>query len=369
MAEKRDYYEVLGISKTATKQEIKKAYRQLAKQYHPDRNKEAGAEEKFKEVQEAYDILADDQKRAAYDQYGFAGTQGFSGGSDFGGMGDFTNFGEAFGGGDFGGLGDLLEGFFGGGLGGFGASQQRRGPSTGTDLQINLNLSFTEAVFGVEKDINYDRYMVCNVCDGSGAKNGKKKTCPDCNGKGQVTKMQRTILGTMQVVTTCPTCHGAGEVIEEKCLNCNGQGVIKQRDTLKIKIPAGIPDGVNLRFNSKGNAGALGGGYGDLYVNIEVTPHIDLERRGNDIYSDKHIDVETAVLGGEVTIPSVHGALRMKVPAGTQSEKILKLKNQGGPRFQGNGNGDQYVRLIVDIPTKLSKDEKKLWEDLKRQRE
>ncbi|GAB4286569.1 MAG: molecular chaperone DnaJ [Candidatus Dojkabacteria bacterium] len=363
---KRDYYEVLGLSKGASKQEIKKAYRKLAKTYHPDRNKEAGAEAKFKEIQEAYEVLSDDQKRQAYDQYGFAGTQGFSAGgaSGFDGFEDFMQgFGNA------GGLGDLLGEFFGSGFSGFGSfggeRSRRRGFEQGDDLQVTVSLSFQEAVFGVEKQINYRRYIECETCSGTGAKNGKIKNCSTCDGRGQVVQVQRTILGTMQVASPCPTCRGTGEEIAEKCNICGGSGVTETADSLNIKIPAGIPDGVNMRFRGKGNAGRNKGGYGDLYVTIEVESDPILERRGNDIYMDKHIDIFTAVLGGEVEVPTVHGKVIMKVPEGTQSEKILRLKGKGGPKFKGEGNGDQYVRIIVDIPTNLSKSEKEMWQKLR----
>lgn len=359
---KRDYYEVLGVGKSSTKQEIKKAYRKLAKQYHPDRNKEAGAEEKFKEVQEAYDILADDQKRSAYDQYGFAGTQGFGGGGA--GMGGFSgnmqDFMDQFGGagGSFGGLGDLLGGFFGG-------TTKRSGRSVGSDIEVTLTLKFEEAVFGTEKEFEYERFKECSTCNGTGAEGGKVKMCQTCNGNGQVAQVQRTILGSMQVVTTCPNCKGLGEVPENMCKTCGGTGKQREKDTMKIKIPAGIPDGVTLRFTDKGNAGEKGAGYGDLFVNIEVEAHSTFERRGNDIYMDLHIDVLTAVLGGEVTVPTVHGEVIMKVPEGTQSEKVLRLKGKGGPVFKEAKNGDQYVRLIVDIPERISKEERNAWEQLK----
>lgn len=360
MAEKRDYYDVLGVSKDADKSSIKKAYRKLAKKYHPDRNKEEGAEDKFKEVQEAYEVLSDDQKRSAYDQYGFAGTQGFDGVG--GGYTDFGNFQESFGGS----LGDLLGGFFGEGFGGFSQNPGSVGRSArpGSDIQTEINLTFKEAVFGEEKTIKYKRYMECEVCDGSGAEDGKTETCETCGGRGQVVQMQRTILGSMQVASTCPTCGGKGETIKNKCKTCGGNGVEQKSDEFNIKIPAGIPDGVNLKFTGKGNAGANKGGYGDLYVAINVETHPILERRGNDIYMDKKIDVTTAVLGGEIEVPTVHGNVLMKVPEGTQSEKILRLKEKGGPKFRQNGNGDQYVRLIVEIPSKLSKEEKILWEKL-----
>lgn len=364
MAEKRDYYEVLGVSKTASKKEIKKAYRQLAKQYHPDRNKEAGAEDKFKEVSEAFEVLSDEQKRQAYDQYGFAGTKGFDGVG--GGMygGNFEDFFNGMGG--SGDLGDLLGGLFGGSGFGGGRGQRRAGGRSGSDIQVEVKLKFEEAVFGVEKNIKFDRFDTCDKCSGTGAKDSKLKTCDSCNGRGQVVQVQRTILGAMQVASTCPTCHGHGEIPESNCEKCSGSGRVKKTEDFKFKVPQGIPDGVNIRFAGKGNAGEKGGGNGDLYVSIEVEEHPVLERRGDDIYMDRHIEVTTAVLGGEVEVPTVHGDVLMKVPSGTQSEKVLRLKGKGGPKFKSNDNGDQYVRLIVDIPSKLSKEEKAIWEDLQR---
>lgn len=356
---KRDYYEVLGISKSASKDEIKKAYRTLAKKYHPDRNKEAGAEEKFKEAQEAYDVISDEQKRKAYDQYGFAGTQAF-GGSGAGGFGGFES-------GDLGGFEDLLGNFFGGNFGGFGGGSQRgRRDNKGSDLEFAFQVEFMDAVFGSEKEVEYTRDVECDVCKGSGAKDGKKKTCHTCEGKGQVVQVQNTLLGRMQVVATCPTCNGSGQEISDKCDKCKGNGVVSQKEKLKLKIPAGIPDGVTLRFGAKGNAGRNNGTAGDLFVTFEVKSHKVLERKGDDIYMDKHIDVLTAVLGGEIEIPTVHGNVFMKIPEGTQSEKVFRLKEKGGPKFQRSGNGDQYVKVIVDIPTKLSNKEKQAWEQLKK---
>ncbi|MEP7103928.1 MAG: molecular chaperone DnaJ [Candidatus Dojkabacteria bacterium] len=359
---KRDYYEVLGVSKSASKDEIKKAYRKLAKEFHPDKNKAAGAEEKFKEAQEAYDILSDSQKKQAYDQYGFAGTQAFGGGgSNFGGFGqgDFD-----FGAGD---LGDLLGNFFGGGFDfGSGAARTSRGRNNrGADLELTLQVEFLDAIFGKELEIEYKKRTKCDKCDGTGSKDGKKKTCHTCGGKGQIRQMQNTFFGSMQVVTECPTCHGTGQEISEKCYKCGGSGVTSQNESFKMNIPAGIPDGVTLKFSGRGNAGENGATSGDLYITIEVKSHPVLERRGDDIYMDKEIDVVTAVLGGEIKVPTVHGDVIMKVPSGTQPEKILRLREKGGPKFRGNGNSDQYVKLLVKIPEKISKNEKELWEQLK----
>lgn len=354
---KRDYYEVLGVSKSASKDEIKKAYRNLAKQFHPDRNKEAGAEDKFKEVQEAYDVLSDQSKREAYDRYGFAGAQSFGGGGFAGGQ--YDNL-EGF---DFGNLGDLSDifgSFFGGGFSGGG-----RASGNGEDIQINLKLKFLEAIFGVEKDVTYQRQAACNTCSGTGSKDGKLKTCSTCNGRGKVAQVRQTMFGSMQTVSTCPTCNGTGQEVTEKCNDCGGDGRKKSTETIKLKIPAGIPDGVNLRFTQKGNAGKNSRPAGDLYVSVEVESDPRLERRGDDIYIEQPIDITTAVLGGEVAVPTVSGDVQIKVPAGSHSGQVLKLTGRGGPKFKGKGNADQYIRLEVEIPKKLSKQEQEVWEQLR----
>lgn len=361
---KRDYYEILGVSKSASKEEIKKSYRSLAKQYHPDRNRSSDAESKFKEVQEAYEVLSDDQKRKAYDQYGFAGTQAFGGQGGFGG--GFNGF-EGFQS-DLGGFEDLLGNFFGSSFGGFGFngnSQKETRDNKGEDLEFNLQVEFSEAIFGAEKIVKYKRNVKCDVCKGSGAKNGKTKKCTTCEGKGKVVQIQNTLLGRMQIVNTCPTCNGSGEMIEDKCPNCKGDGLISKQEEFKVKVPAGIPDSVTLRFREQGNYGRNGGRAGDLFVTIEVKAHKSLERRGDDIYLDKEIDIATAVLGGEVEVETVHGEVLMNVPAGTQSEQVLRLKGKGGPKFRGSGNGDQFVKVILKVPQKLTKDQRKLWEQLK----
>jgi molecular chaperone DnaJ len=363
---KRDYYEVLGVDKNVSKQELKKAYRNLAKQYHPDRNKEADAEAKFKEVQEAYDVLSDDQKKQAYDQFGHAGTQGFGGAGGFGGFngGGFGGFDA----GDFGNINDIFEQFFGGGFGGFsgaGRGQSNKGPQRGNDLEMTLTLDFMEAVFGLETEIKYTRQNSCTRCGGSGAKDPSKvKECDECHGSGTVIRTSNTFLGQIQTRATCPTCHGEGKIVREKCPACNGETTRDETEVFKIKVPAGVPDGVTIRYQGKGNAGKKGGTTGDLFLNIEVKPHDIFERRGNDIYMDHEISSVTATLGADVRVPTVHGDVTMKVPSGTQPEHVLKLKGRGGPKFRGDGNGDQYVRLKVKIPTKLSKEQKKIWEQL-----
>jgi molecular chaperone DnaJ len=360
---KRDYYEILEIDKQADKQAIKKAYRNLAKQYHPDRNKDAGAEEKFKEVQEAYEILADDQKRAAYDKYGFAGTQGFGGasGAGFGGFGGGFDFN--FGGGGF---GDIFEQFFGSDFGGMGQSRASR--NRGSDIEANLKLSFDEAVFGGEKVIKYQRFHVCDNCSGSGAEGGKTVTCPTCKGQGQVLRVQQTFFGQVQTAAVCPDCNGEGKKAVTECKQCRGEGRQKISDEFTMKIPPAIPDGITLRFKGRGDQGRKGAAPGDLYVNIEVAAHKQLERRGDDIYLEWEVDVALAVLGAEVTVPSVDGNITMQLPAGTQPEQVIKLAGKAGPKFkEPNQRGDQYVKIKVIIPRKLSRDQQKMWQQIKEQ--
>lgn len=369
---KRDYYEILGLSKTASQQEIKSAYRKLAKEFHPDRNKAADAEARFKEVQEAYDILSDEQKRQAYDQYGHAGTQGF--GANAGGFGGFEGFGGFGGGGngDFGNINDIFSQFFGADFGGFGfggggGGQRRNSPTRGNDLEMNVVLEFNDAVFGSEKTIKYRRKITCRDCKGTGADDPEKiSTCPDCKGSGYITRVSRTFIGSIQTQSVCPKCEGSGSVIKDKCRRCKGATTEEASEEFTIKIPQGIPSQVTLRYKERGNAGTKGGDYGDLYLNIEVKEHEVFERSGDDIYIDYEIDAVTATLGGKVEVPTVRGDEEVKIDEGTQPGHVLKLKGKGGPKFRGNGNGDEYVRLKIVIPEKLSKDERKIWEELRR---
>ncbi len=359
MEDEQDYYKTLGISKEASKQDIKKAYRKMAKKYHPDVNKSADAEDKFKKVQEAYEVLSDDQKRKAYDQFGHAGTSGFEGGG-FDGFPQDGGFSSAdFG--DFADIGSIFDSFFGGAFGG----DRTRESQAGSDLQTKVTLEFEEAVFGAEKVVKYERIRQCKKCNGSGAKDGTSiETCKECNGEGRVTRVQKSFIGTIQTTSACPACNGKGKTIKEKCDNCGGDGNIKEQEEIKLKIPKGTPDGLMLRFKGKGNAGPNGGGYGDLYVQIEVKPHNEFERQGADIYLDREIDVTTAVLGGEIKVPTLHGKVTVKVKSGTQPGSILKLSGKGAPKLRGSGNGNQYIRLKIQIPKKLSKNQKKLWKKL-----
>lgn len=358
---KRDYYEVLGVDRNASKEEIKKAYRKKAKEYHPDRNKAADAEEKFKEVQEAYEVLSDQQKRAAYDQYGHAGTSGFQGGFEgfegFSNMGDFSNF-------DFGGfsdIGSIFDTFFGGES----RRSSRRRQKKGRDIQINLEISFEEAIFGTEKKISYKRITFCESCKGTGAKSASSRVkCNYCNGTGSITRVSQTFLGSIQTRTICPSCHGEGEVIREKCEKCNGAKYVEKVEELNLKIPQGTPDGLVLRFREKGNAGENGGSFGDLYIQFDVKPHHIFERRGNDIYIEQDIDVVTAVLGGEVSVPTIQGDVTLKIKAGTQPGTILRLSGKGAPNIRGGKNGDQFIKINVVIPKSLSREEKKIWSEI-----
>lgn len=363
--EKRDYYEVLGVSKQASKQEIKKAYRKLVKEYHPDKNKSPDAEGKFKEVQEAYDILNDDQKRKAYDQFGHAGTEGF--GSQGGGTYNYS--------GNYEDLSDILNQFFGGfgdfgGFSGFGSPYRRSSRTTssrGSDIEVTLNIDFLEAVFGSEKNIRYTKNTSCKSCKGTGAKNGtSKKTCETCKGQGVISHIQNTFIGQIRTQSICPTCHGTRETIDEFCEECGGKGILKTSEDFKIKIPPGIPDGVILRFKDKGNSGKNGGVAGDLYINIEVTPHEIFERRGDDIYMEQEIDAITAILGDTIKVPTVQGEIDMKIPEGTQPNKVFKLSGRGGIRFKNGGNGDQYVKIIIKIPKNLNRKQKQKLEEFRK---
>ena len=351
---KKDYYETLGVSKGADEQEIKKAYRKMAMKYHPDRNKDsAEAEAKFKEVQEANEILSDPQKRAAYDQYGHSAFE--NGGQGFGGQaGGFEGFG-----GDF---GDIFGSIFGeGGFGGFGGGGRSRGPKVnqGSDLRYNVELTLEEAAFGVEKEIKYKRKGKCKTCSGSGAEPGHSlKTCPKCGGNGRISVQQRTILGVMQTVQECDECHGTGKVPEKACHTCHGTGTEKETVTRKVKIPSGVDNGQRLVIRDGGDAGDKDGIYGDLYLFISVKKHEIFERSGHDIYCDIPVSVTTAILGGEVEVPTLEGKTKIKISEGTQSGKVLRLKDKGIK--YASHRGSEILTIKVETPTNLSSKQKEL---------
>lgn len=347
---KRDYYEVLGIEKNASETEIKKAYRKLARQYHPDVNPgDKQAEDKFKEIGEAYEVLNDPEKRKRYDQFGHAGTDP----NGFGGYGG--GFGNA---GDFGGFGDIFDMFFGGS-----AQQQTRGPQRGSDLRLDLELTFKEAAFGVEKDINLPRYETCETCHGSGAKPGTSPTkCSRCNGTGQVRTTQKTVFGHFQTVTTCPECGGVGQKITNPCPDCRGSGRVRRTKKLHIKVPAGVDSGSRIRLAGEGEPGEKGAPNGDLYVYIEVKPHEIFERSGEDIYMEMPITFVQAALGATIKVPSLEGKVELKIPAGTQTNTVFRMRGLGIPRLRGSGRGDQHVKAIVVTPTKLTEEQQKVLE-------
>jgi molecular chaperone DnaJ len=352
---KRDYYEILGVSKNASADELKKAYRQLAVKHHPDRG---GDEAKFKEINEAYEVLKDSEKRRRYDQFGHAGVGGSAGagpfGYDFGG-GQSYNF-------DFGdlGLGDIFSSFFGGGPG----TGQRR-QTRGRDVQADVAINFEQAVFGTEADLKLNLEDTCDHCKGSTVEPGYElKTCDQCGGTGQVVSVTRTIFGNIQQASVCPKCQGSGQVPEKECSVCKGKGTLSKRQTIALKIPAGIDDGATIRLREHGEAIA-NGPKGDLYVNVRVKPHKHFTREGDLILSEEHIDMVSAALGAEIEVETVDGPIRMKVPAGTQSGADFKLSGHGVPHIKGSSRGAHIVTLLVDTPTKLSKRQEELLSEFK----
>lgn len=352
---KPDYYEVLGVSKGASADEIKKAFRRLAVQHHPD--KEGGDETKFKEINEAYDVLKDSQKRQRYDQFGHAGVGGASGGG-YGGGDPFGGFGGQNVNFDFGdGLGDIFSQFFGGG----GRQQQR--PQRGRDVEVQLQLTFEEAIFGIEHELALDLEDTCTHCKGTTVEPGHDmKTCPECQGAGQQTRVMNTMFGAIQQQVTCSTCHGRGKVPEKVCTVCRGSGTQRQKSSFKLKVPAGIDDGATIRLSGRGEA--IGRGEkGDLYVHIRVKPHKKFTREGDIILSEEHVSMIDAALGTEIDVETVDGTVRMKVPAGTQSGTDFKLSGHGVPHMNSDRRGSHIVNILVDTPTKLSKKQKKLLEE------
>jgi len=354
----RDYYEVLGINKDASADEIKKAFRKLAVKHHPD--KEGGDEAKFKEASEAYEVLKDTTKRQRYDQFGHAGVGGASGGGGdpfggfqgFGGQGMHFDFGE-------GGLGDIFGSFFGGG------QSQRRSEDMGRDVQTEISLSFEEAIFGLERKISLSMNDVCSHCKGSRAEPGHDlKTCNTCKGSGQVTQQMNTIFGAIQQAAICRDCSGRGKIPEQECSVCKGKGVERTKQEITLKIPAGIDDGAVIRLRGHGEA-AANGNKGDLYVQINVKPHKHFTREGDLILSNEHIDMVDGALGSEITVQTVDGPVKMRIPAGTQSGTDFKLSGHGVPHLRGNNRGAHIITILVDTPTNLSKAQKEILQSLK----
>ncbi len=350
---KRDYYEVLGVGKSASDQEIKRAYRKLAKQYHPDISKEANAEEKFKEVQEAYDVLIDEQKRAGYDQFGHAGAEGFGGGA--GGFGGF--------GGGAGGFEDIFESMFGGGGfgGGFSQGGGRTSAQRGHDLKQSITLTFEEAAFGCTKNVTVTRDEECTKCAGSGARSKDDvHTCKRCNGQGTVTSVQNTILGRMQTQTTCPDCHGIGKEIKHKCDQCHGRGTVNKQKTIEVKVPAGIDDGQQIRLSGQGEAGRNGGPTGDLYVAFRVRAHDFFVRDGFDLRCEIPVTYSQAVLGAEIEVPTLTGKVVLKVPEGTQPQTEFRVRDKGIKYINREMHGDLYVKVKLIVPKKVSSKQREL---------
>lgn len=350
---KRDYYEILGVDKNATEQEIKRAYRKLAKKYHPDLNPDnKEAEQKFKDVNEAYEVLSDPEKRSRYDRFGHAGVngqgaggfgQGFEGFEGFGGFGDIFD--------------DIFDMFGGGGF----SNRRKSGPKKGADLKYKVDISFEEAAFGVEKEIKIRRTENCTVCKGTGAKPGtSKNTCTKCNGTGEVRYAQNTPFGQFVNVRTCDKCNGTGEIIDSPCSHCGGTGKEKKTKKISIKIPAGVDTGSVIPLRGEGEPGEKGGPPGDLYVYINILPHEVFGREGNDVICEIPISFTTAALGGNIEVPTLDGKVRYNIPEGTQTGTIFRLKNKGIPYLRGHGRGDQYVKVVIQVPKKLNEKQKEL---------
>mgnify|MGYP000925461219 FL=1 len=347
---KRDYYEVLGVPRTASADELKSAFRSLARKYHPDVSNDSDAEEKFKEINEAYAILSDNDKRAAYDRYGHAGvnTQG---------MPDFTNID----------LSDILEGIFGfGGFGGMGTRRASRNtPRRGADLSSQIKLTFEEAAFGIEKEIKITRDEACHTCHGTGAKPGTSpKICSNCNGQGEVRQVHQTLLGSMVQVVTCPVCQGRGEVIETPCPTCNGRRLERKTITKMVTIPAGVAPGVQIRLAGEGQPGINGGPNGNFYLEVDVEKHEYFRRQADDILLDLDINIAQAVLGDEIKVPTLNGDVELRIPPGTQPGKVFRLRERGIPHLRGSGRGDELVTVSVQVPNKLTSEQRDLFEQL-----
>ncbi len=351
MADKRDYYEVLGVSRSASEDEIKKAYKKLARKYHPDLNPDnKEAEANFKEVNEAYEVLSDKEKKSRYDQFGFAGVDPNFGAGGAYGAGGF----------DFGGLGDIFGSFFGGGFGGFGGGRANpNAPQRGESLRTSVTVSFTEAAFGCEKEVTIDRVEQCSECSGSGCEAGTTaETCPDCRGSGVIQQRRQTPLGVMATSAPCPRCSGKGKIIHSPCKTCRGSGMARKRRTIKVNIPAGIDNGQTISLRGQGNAGKNGGPSGDLLVVVGVRQHEIFRREGTSVLCEAPITFTQAVLGAELEIPTIDGKVKYSIPEGTQSGTTFRLKGKGIPGLNGRARGDQYVTVYIETPRNLTKEQK-----------
>jgi molecular chaperone DnaJ len=363
LADKRDYYEVLGVSKDASADDLKRAYRKLAKQYHPDMNPgDKTAEAKFKEVNEAYEVLNDPAKRQRYDQFGHAGIDPSygAGGGGFGGSGGFGGFD----------VGDIFESFFGGGFGGFGGSNRTRNPNApirGNDINVTIGLSFMEAAKGCKQKIQIQRLEQCETCGGTGAKKGTSpETCSECGGTGQVKVQQRTPIGIIQTTRTCTRCNGKGKVIKEPCSSCRGMGRVRHSRTLEVSVPAGIDDGQTFMLRGQGDQGINGGPAGDVNIMVTLRPDELFERDGFDVWCDIPITFSQAVLGDEITVPTIDGKVKYEVPEGTQSGTVFRLRNKGIQYVNGRGRGDQYVKVNIEVPRNLSSKQKDVLKDFEK---
>jgi len=356
MGGKRDYYEVLGVERGASKEEIKKAYRNLALKYHPDRNKSPGAEERFKEISEAYAVLSDDEKRTQYDQFGHPGISGKYTWDDIFRGADFDSIFRDMG---FGGFESIFDMFFGG------REQRRYGPQRGSDLRYDLEVTLQEAAFGTNKEVNVPGYDVCEVCHGTGVKPGSNtKRCPECNGAGEIRKTRKFGFTLFSEIETCNRCHGRGILLENLCKECDGAGFIRRQKRFGLKIPPGIDSGYSLRLRGEGELGSRGGPRGDLYVVVHVKPHAVFKREGSHIMLDTYIGFPRAALGTKIEVPTLDGKVEVKVPAGTQTGTVFRLRGKGVPHLNGWGRGDQFVRVVVQTPSRLTRRQKELLTEL-----
>ncbi len=347
---KRDYYETLGVPRNASSDDLKAAFRKLARQFHPDVNKEPDAEERFKEINEAYAVLSDPDRRAAYDRFGHDGVRGV-------GAQDFTV--------DFSDFADIFSDIFGFGPFGRTSRRSRNAPRRGADLQYRLDLTFEEAVFGIEKEIEISRDEICSTCNGSGAEPGTSPVrCSTCNGSGEVRQVRQTILGSMVQVSTCPTCRGQGETISTPCHTCQGRGLERRTRRKVVSVPAGVDSGTQIRLAGEGQPGINGGPHGNLYIAIQVKSHKYFRRRDFDILLDLNINIAQAALGAEVEVPTIDGPAKLRIPAGTQPGKIFNMRNKGVPRLRGSGRGDQMVIINIEVPTHLNAEQRQLFEQL-----